>query len=235
MTELANAHAYFVHLSSKAAIDEIRRARARGRPVVAETRPIYLYLTEERFLEPDGERYVGYPPLRTARDVDAVWEGLADGTIDVVATDHCSWSLSRKLEADRFTRIRPGMSNLETLLPMLYSEGVAKRRISLERMVDLVAANPAKIFGLYPRKGAIVEGADADLVVFDPNRKVTVHASEMHSRADYDCFEGFEVTGWPHLTLSRGEVIATDRKIEASRGRGELLKRARFAPDWRAL
>jgi dihydropyrimidinase len=147
----------------------------------------------------------------------------------VVATDHCSWPLERKTAADRFTRIPPGMANLETLVPMLYSEGVVKRRISLQRMVELVATNPAKIFGLFPRKGAIVEGADADLVVFDPDAKIVVRASEMHSRADYDPFEGFEVTGWPRTTISRGETIVSARKPSARAGRGRFLLRAPFS------
>ena len=230
MTALTGAHAYFVHLSSKAAIDEIRRGRRDdgNRAVLAETRPIYLYLTQEKFLEPQGEKFVGYPPLRSRADIEAIWEALADGTVDVVATDHCSWPLERKIGADRFTRIPPGMSNLETLVPMLYSEGVVKRRISLERMVNLVASNPAEIFGLYPRKGAIIEGADADLVILDPNAKVVVRASEMHSRADYDPFEGFEVTGWPRATISRGEVIVENRKSRAQPGRGMFLPRAPF-------
>jgi dihydropyrimidinase len=233
MTELSAASAYFVHLSSGDAIDEIRRARARGRIVLAETRPIYLYLTEERFLEPNGAKYVGYPPLRSAEDRDAIWAAVADGTIDVVATDHCSWSLERKLAPDRFTRMPPGMSNLETLVPMLYSEGVAKDRISLSRWVDLVATNPARIFGMYPRKGAIVEGADADLVIFDPARKVVINSREMHSRADYDPFDGFEVTGWPKMTISRGIPIVIDRKVEASAGRGEFIARKRYSSSWR--
>ena len=235
MASVAGAPAYFVHLSSARAIDAIRRARGEGRDVLAETRPIYLYLTEDRFREPQGERYVGYPPLRPQRDVDAIWEGLADGTIDVVATDHCCWTLQQKLSADRFTRIRPGMSNLETLVPMLYSEGVAKQRISLQRMVELVATNPAKIFGLYPRKGAIVVGADADLVVFDPGRKVVIRSAEMHSRADYDPFEGFEVTGWPRETISHGEVIFANRKPDARTGRGQFLAREKFSSNWREL
>ena len=234
MTELSRAPAYFVHLSSRDAIAEIRDARAAGQVVLAETRPIYLYLTEERFLERDGAKYVGYPPLRTAEHRDAIWEALSDGTIDVVATDHCSWSLERKLSADRFTRMPPGMSNLETLVPMLYSEGVAKGRISISRWVDLIATNAAKIFGMYPRKGAIVEGGDADLVVFDPKRTVVIESREMHSRADYDPFEGFEVTGWPKLTISRGVTIACDRNVDASRGRGAFISRARFSPDWRS-
>jgi dihydropyrimidinase len=209
MTEATAAPAYFVHLSSKNAIDEIRRARAtgNGRAVMAETRPIYLYLTQERYLEPRGEKYVGYPPLREQADVEAIWEALADGTVDVVATDHCSW--------------------------LLHSEGVVKRRITLERMVELVASNPAKIFGIYPRKGAIATGSDADLVVFDPNGKVVVRATEMHSRADYDPFEGFEVTGWPRITISRGETIVNARRPTAAAGRGRFLPRASFSPDWR--
>jgi len=234
MTQLTGAPAYFVHLSSRDAIAAIRRAREERRAVLAETRPIYLYLTEERFLEPHGERYVGYPPLRTAEHRDAIWEALADGTMDVVATDHCSWTLDHKLSANRFTRVMPGMSNLETLVPMLYSEGVKKHRISLERMVDLVATNPARIFGMYPKKGVIAEGSDADLVVFEPERKVIVHSPEMHSRADYDPFEGFEVTGWPAITISRGEVIVTDRREEARRGRGEMIRREPFKAAWQS-
>ncbi len=234
MMQVTGAPAYFVHLSSRDAIAAIRRARDNGRAVLAETRPIYLYLTEERLLEPHGERYVGYPPLRAAEHRDAIWAALADGTVDVVATDHCSWTLENKLSASRFTRVMPGMSNLETLVPMLYSEGVAKGRISLARMVDLVATNPARIFGMYPKKGVIAEGSDADLVVFDPERKVTVHSQEMHSRADYDPFEGFEVTGWPAITISRGEVIVTDRHEDARRGRGEMVRRAPFKAAWRS-
>ncbi|MGA7872475.1 MAG: amidohydrolase family protein, partial [Candidatus Binatus sp.] len=226
--------AYFVHLSSRDAVDEVRCARARGRTVLAETRPIYLYLTEERFLEPNGARYVGYPPLRSAEHRDALWQALADGTVDVVATDHCSWTLERKISADRFTRMPPGMSNLETLVPMLYSEGVATGRISISRWVDLTATNAAKIFGIYPRKGAIVEGADADLVVFDPHRRVVISSREMHSRSDYDPFEGFEVTGWPKMTISRGAPIVTDRKVDAPAGRGEFIARERFFPGWRS-
>ncbi len=233
MTAVADAPAYFVHISSAGALDSIRRARLEGRTILAETRPIYLYLTEDRFRDHHGERFVGYPPLRPQSDVDAVWEAIADGTVDVVATDHCCWMLEQKLAADRFTRIMPGMSNLETLVPMLYSEGVAKKRISLPRMVDLVATNPAKIFGLYPHKGAIAEGADADLVVFDPNRKVVVRSTEMHSRSDYDPFEGFEITGWPRETISRGDTIVANRKSTAHPGRGQFLARKPFSPSWR--
>ncbi|HUY19502.1 MAG TPA: dihydropyrimidinase [Candidatus Binataceae bacterium] len=233
MAELTGAATYFVHLSSAAALDEIRRAREAGRTVLAETRPIYLYLTEELLRQPDGVRFVGHPPLRTGADRDALWRGLADGTIDVVATDHCSWTLKEKRAAENFTRLIPGMANLETLVPMLYSEGVVSGRISIERMVELVATNPAKIFGLYPRKGVIARGADADLVIFDPHQTVVVHQPEMHSGSDYDPFEGVEVRGWPRTTLSRGEVIVDHRKPHAAPGRGRFVPRAPFDPGWR--
>ena len=162
MTELSGAPAYFVHLSSREAIDEVRRARASGRTVLAETRPIYLYLTEERFLEPNGAKYVGYPPLRSAEHRDALWAALADGTVDVVATDHCSWTLERKISADRFTRMPPGCP-ISRLWCRCSIRKASRRAVSISRWVDLTATNPAKIFGMYPRKGAIVEGADADL------------------------------------------------------------------------
>jgi dihydropyrimidinase len=235
MAEVTGAPLYFVHLSSRAALDEIRRARDAGLTVLAETRPIYLYLTEELLRQPDGVRFVGHPPLRSAADRDAMWEGLADGTIDVVATDHCSWTLKDKRGADTFARLIPGMANLETLVPMLYSEGVRSGRISIERMVDLVATNPAKIFGLYPRKGVIARGADADLMIFDPHQTVVIHQAEMHSGSDYDPFEGLEVRGWPRVTISRGEVIVEDRKLRAKAGRGHFIPREPFDPGWRRL
>ncbi len=233
MAELTGAPLYFVHLSTGAALDEIRRAREAGRTVLAETRPIYLYLTEELLRQPDGVRFVGQPPLRAAADRDAMWAGLADGTIDVVATDHCSWSLKDKRASQTFAHLIPGMANLETLVPMLYSEGVLSGRISIERMVDLVATNPAKIFGLYPRKGVIARGADADLVIFDPHQTVVVRQPEMHSGADYDPFEGVEVRGWPRTTISRGEVIIEYRKARAEPGRGRFIPREPFDPGWR--
>ncbi len=233
MAEFTGAPLYFVHLSSAAALDEIRRARAAGLTVLAETRPIYLYLTEELLRQPDGVRFVGQPPLRSAADRDALWKGLADGTVDVVATDHCSWSLKEKRAAETFTHLIPGMANLETLVPMLYSEGVLSGRISIERMVDLVATNPAKIFGLYPRKGVIARGADADLVIFDPHQTVVVHQPEMHSGSDYDPFEGVEVRGWPRTTISRGEVIVDQRKPRAAAGRGRFIPREPFDSGWR--
>jgi dihydropyrimidinase len=230
--EAAEAPIYLVHLSCRGALDALREARARGLPVYGETRPIYLYLTREVYALPDNEgaKYVGEPPLREQADVDAIWDALRSGDLSTVCTDHIPYPEAVKKDPSRtFATIPPGMSNLETLLPMLYSEGVAKGRISLPRLVELIATNPARIAGLAPRKGAIAPGADADLVVFDPRRTRTIHAPEMHSAADYDVFEGWQVTGWPETTISRGEVIFADGAVTGQPGRGRFVPRARFA------
>lgn len=229
--EATGAPIYLVHLSSAAAIEPVATAKRRGLPVFAETRPIYLYLTVERFAEPDGRGalYVGQPPLRPQSDVDAVWDALRGGTLDTVCTDHIPYTAARKLDPSLdFSRIPPGMSNLETLLPMLYSEGVRTGRITLPRLVELLSTNPARIAGLAPRKGAVAPGADADLVIFDPNRTRTIRAAEMHSASDYDVFEGWEVTGWPALTISRGEVVFANGEVRGQPGRGLYVPRARF-------
>jgi dihydropyrimidinase len=230
--ETAEAPIYLVHLSCRGALDGLRDARARGLPVYGETRPIYLYLTREVFDLPDNEgaKFVGQPPLREGADVDAIWDALRTGDLSTVCTDHIPYTIATKKDpAHTFATIPPGMSNLETLLPMLYSEGVRKGRISLPRLVELVSINPARIAGLAPRKGTITPGADADLVVFDPNHTRTIRAPEMHSAADYDVFEGWDVTGWPALTISRGEVIFEQGHVTGQPGRGQFIKRARFS------
>ncbi|MBI2761834.1 MAG: dihydropyrimidinase [Chloroflexi bacterium] len=230
--EAAEAPIYLVHLSCQGALDGLRDARLRGLPVYGETRPIYLYLTRDVFDLPDNEgaKFVGQPPLRERADVDAIWNALRSGDLSTVCTDHIPYQAAVKKDpAHTFATIPPGMSNLETLLPMLYSEGVRKGRISVERLVDLVATSPARIAGLAPRKGAVTPGADADLVVFDPNRTRTIRAPDMHSAADYDVFEGWEVTGWPALTISRGDVIFEDGRVTGTPGRGQFVKRSRFA------
>lgn len=230
--ETSGAPIYLVHLSSAAAIAPVTEAKRRGLPVFGETRPIYLYLTEDRFAEPDrrGALYVGQPPLRPRADVEAVWEALRGGQLDTVCTDHIPYTAARKLDPSLdFSRIPPGMSNLETLLPMLYSEGVRAGRITLPRLVELLSTNPARLAGLAPRKGAIAPGADADVVVFDPAKTRVIRAAEMQSASDYDVFEGWSVTGWPSITISRGEVIFEDGMVSGAPGRGEFVPRARFS------
>jgi dihydropyrimidinase len=227
----ANVPAYLVHVSCEAAIDAARAARRAGQRAYVETRPIYLYLTEEAYAQADGALYVGQPPLRDDADVAALWRALATGDIHVVATDHVGWSRAAKQDPQHtFATVPAGMSNLETLLPMLFSRGVVQGRISLERFVGLISTNPARLMGLYPRKGTIEPGADADLVVWDPERTRTIRAGEMHSAQDFEVYEGFSVTGWPLLTLSRGEVVFEAGKPSEAAGRGRLAARSAFAP-----
>ena len=229
MARYAEAPIYLVHLSCEEALAPIREARARGQIVYGETRPIYLHLSRERFEEPDGERYLGWPPLREASQMQAMWDGLRSDNLQTVATDHCGWNLVQKKKGKTVDELLPGMSNLETILPMLYSEGVGKGRLSIHRFVEVISTNPAKLFGLYPQKGTIAVGSDADIIIFDPKKEVTIRHRDMHSRSDYELHEGFQVTGWPTMTLSRGEVIVENGKVLGSSGRGKLLRRKRFS------
>jgi dihydropyrimidinase len=219
------ASMYFVHLSSRVALAALAEAKARGLRVWGETRPLYLYLTREHFERPDAALWVGQPPLRDAGDVDAIWEALRDGLLDTVGTDHYPHRRAAKLDPSlAFDRVPPGVPNLETLLPMLYSEGVRRGRISAPRMVEVLATSPARIAGLRG-KGEIAVGGDADIVIFDPDEKRTIRASEMHSACDYDPYEGWEVTGWPALTLLRGEIAYAKGEILARPGQGRLVLR----------
>jgi dihydropyrimidinase len=221
-----DAAIYLVHLSSRAALDTLRVGKRRAH-VFGETRPLYLYLTRAQFDRPDAALWVGQPPLREPDDVDAVWTALADGTLDTVGTDHIPHTRAAKLAPGlTFDRIPPGVSNLETLLPMLYSEGVRKGRLTLARLVAVLATAPARIAGMYPRKGVIAVGSDADLVVFDPEARRTIRAAELHSACDYDPYEGWDVTGWPEIVLSRGEIVFERGEIRALAGRGKFVSRA---------
>jgi dihydropyrimidinase len=216
---------YIVHLGSAWALAEARRARAAGQAVCVETRPLYLHLTRERYERPDGAKYVGFPPLGEQADVDAIWDGLRAGDVDTVCSDHAPWTLAQKLDPTlRIGSFRAGVANLETLRPLLYSEGVRTGRLSLSRWVDLTATNAAKLFGIYPQKGTIGVGADADLVVWDPEKVRTIRDEETRSVADYDVFAGFEVQGWPAYTLARGEIIFADGEVTGARGRGRRVR-----------
>jgi dihydropyrimidinase len=224
--ELTKAPSYIVHLSSAGALDEVRRGRSRFPSLWIETRPLYLHLTEERFLEPDGAKYVGQPPLRTKTDIDAIWRGIAAGEIDTVCTDHAAWRYEDKVQPGlTVATVRPGVADLETQLPMLYSEGVGKGRITLQQFVAVSATNAAKLFGLFPQKGTIAVGSDADIAIWDPTLTKPVRAAEQFSNAGYSPYEGWDVTGWPVTTISRGEVIFDDGKVLGQPGRGQLPRR----------
>jgi dihydropyrimidinase len=217
---------YIVHLSSRSALAAARRGQARGLPVFVETRPLYLYLTSAALREPQGARYIGAPPLREPADLEAMWSGLADGSIHTVGSDHAPWSLPDKLDGSLdVTTARQGVADLETMMPMLFSAGVRTGRISLPRFISLTATNAARLFGLYPRKGTIAVGSDADLVVLDPQVRRTIDGASMQSNAGYSVYDGREVYGWPRFTISRGDVVLRDGQIVAAPGRGQWLHR----------
>ncbi|MGH3230470.1 MAG: dihydroorotase [Streptosporangiaceae bacterium] len=222
------APVYIVHLSSAAALDRCRQARAEGLPVWVETRPLYLHLTRERFAEPDAAKYTGAPPLRDQSDRDALWRGLAAGDIDTVCSDHAPWTLADKLDSTlNVVTARQGVADLETLMPMLFSEGVVTGRISLDRFVELTSAKAARLFGMHPRKGAIAIGSDADLVLWDPELRRTVDGARMQSRAGYSAYDGWQVQGWPRFVLSRGQTVLADGTSLAQPGQGRWVRRDR--------
>jgi len=227
---LVDAEVYIVHLSCADALEAVSAARKRGLRVWAETRPIYLALTEERYAVGGTEaaKVVGAPPLRTARDQAALWEGLRSGDIQTIGSDNTSWTVEQKAAgAQDFTQVPYGVPGLETEMPVIYSEGVSRGRIPLQTFVAAFSTNPARIFGLYPAKGTIARGSDADMVLFDPSRSGVVDERRLHSRAGYDPFHGFALRGLPVMTLSRGEVIARDGQLLSEAGRGRHLLRER--------
>jgi dihydropyrimidinase len=220
------APVYVVHLSSAAALDRCRQARAAGLPVYVETRPLYLHLTRERFGEPDAAKYVGAPPLREPADREALWRGLAAGEVDTVCSDHAPWTLAAKLDpALDVVTARQGVADLETLMPMLFSEGVAAGRISLDRFVDLTSANAARLFGLYPRKGAIAVGSDADLALWDPRQRRLIDGARMRSRAGYSVYDGWTVQGWPRFVIRRGQLVLAEGTCIAQPAQGRWARR----------
>jgi len=227
--ETTGAASYIVHLSSQAALQACRTARARGLPLYVETRPIYLHLERSRFDEPDGAKYAGAPPLRDDADRDALWAGIADGTVSTVATDHAPWTLEQKLDSTLGPhQLRQGMAELETIMPMLWSLGVATGRMSLGRFVEMTSCNAAKLFGMYPQKGCIAPGSDADLVIWDPTESRIIDGATMHSKAGYSPYDGWEVTGWPTHTISRGEIVAEGSRVIGQPGRGLAVPRQPF-------
>lgn len=226
MSEQTGAPVYIVHLSCERALQVCAEAQDRGVRVYVETRPLYLHLTRERFLEPDGAKYVGQPPLREESDRLALWRGVAAGTIHTICTDHAPWTLEQKLDPELHVgNLRPGVENLQTMMPMLISEGVHTGLISLERLVEVTATNVAKLFGLYPRKGTIAVGSDADLVLWNLEETRVIRNGDMLSRAGHSIYAGRSVTGWPVMTIRRGEIVFEHGRVIGRPGSGMLLPR----------
>ncbi len=226
LAEDTRAPIYLVHMSSARALEACRGARAAGLPIFLETRPLFIHLDESRLRGPDHRLYVGQPPLRPRPDVEAMFRGLIDGSVDVLATDHAPWTREQKLDpALSIARVRPGASDLQFMLPMYFSEGVGQRGLSLERFVATSSTNAARIFGLYPQKGAIRVGSDADIAIWDPQRRALVRTADDHSRSDYSPYEGWTVTGWPTTVIRRGEVVVESGRLVGQAGSGQLASR----------
>lgn len=216
------------HLSCALGLEQVRAARRRGQTVWVETCPQYLLLDEAEYERPGFEaaKFVMAPPVRTGADRAALWAGLASGEVDTVATDHCPFFFATQKTRGRedFSRIPGGAPAVETRLPLLYSYGVRQGQLSPERWVEVCCTAPARRFGLAPRKGTLAVGADADIVVFDPELRVTLSAETLHQNVDYTPYEGWEVQGYPRTVLSRGEVIVRDGEFRGKVGRGQFLK-----------
>jgi dihydropyrimidinase len=231
-SELLDVPILIVHVSSRDATEQIRWAQSRGLRIYAETCPQYLLLTADDLDRPghEGAKCVCSPPPRTAADQDAIWEGLANGTFTIFSSDHSPFSYAGPKgkflhgPSPPFTKIPNGVPGVETRLPLLFSEGVGKGRITLQQFVALTATNPARLYGLYPRKGTIAIGADADLALWDTEREVTITNVMLHHNVDYTPYEGIRVRGWPKIVLSRGEAVMRDGKPLGAPGRGQYLR-----------
>jgi dihydroorotase-like cyclic amidohydrolase len=226
LSELTGCPVYIVHTSARESVAEIVSAQARGLPVHAETCPQYLTLTNDAVLRWGALAKVA-PPLRTEADADALWQAVADREVEVVASDHSANRREDKDAArDDFRKAPFGTPITELMLPLLYSEGVARGRLSLERFVDAVTAAPARLFGMYPRKGSLQAGADADILIFDPDIEWTVRAADLVNPAGYSVFEGRTLRGRPWRSWLRGQPLLTDVGVPAGAGNGQAVQRS---------
>jgi dihydropyrimidinase len=214
---------YVVHLSSGRGLDAVRELRAGGVTLMVETTPHYLLLTGALLERRDAQKYLMTPPLRTAEDNGRLWEALADGEIEIVATDHCSFTPEQKFASEDCRTVLPGIPGTEEMLQLVHTFGVKGGRIPLERMVELLSEQPAKAFGLYPRKGSLEVGSDADLVIFDPERHGLISDENRHSAAGYSPYSGTEVVGTPEATMVRGSFVVRDGTFIGRRGYGNFL------------
>ncbi|HSG00334.1 MAG TPA: dihydropyrimidinase [Vicinamibacterales bacterium] len=228
LAEIADVPVYIVHLSAAEALEMVTEARDRGLPAYAETCPQYLFLSYDNYEEPgfEGAKYVMSPPLRPRETQDRLWRGLAFNDLQAISTDHCPFCMKEKHLGDGdFSKIPNGAPGIETRMSLVYDGGVRTGRISLNRFVELTSTSPAKIFGLFPRKGTIAPGSDADIVVFDPAKTIRLSARTLHMNVDYNPYEGREVTGASDIVISRGRVIVDGGTFTGRPGAGAFLKR----------
>jgi dihydropyrimidinase len=229
LAEAAGAPVYIVHLSAKEALAEVKAARDRGTKAFAETCPQYLFLSLDDIDQGfEGSKFICSPPLRSKDHWDELWTGLIKDDLQLVATDHCPFDFHGQKELGRgdFRKIPNGLPGVEDRVDLLHDGGVVGGRITPERWVEIVSTAPAKLFGMYPRKGSITVGADADIVIYDPNRRHTISAKTHHMDVDYSCYEGRKVQGGSDIVLSRGSVIVRDGQFTGRKGHGQFIKRA---------
>ena len=240
LSEVVDAQILLVHVSAREAMEQIRWGRERGLKVYAETCPQYLVLDDavyDNVDEWEAAKYLCSPPPRDRKNPDALWRGIAGGVFDIVSSDHNAFQFSghsgKRIAGDKphFRKVPPGIPGIEARMALTFSKGVSDGRIDLNRFVALTATNPAKIYGLYPRKGTIAIGSDADLVLWNPDTSMTISHDVLHEDVDYTPYEGVEVRGWPELVVSRGDVIVRDGTYVGGEGRGKFLRRQRMAAD----
>jgi len=224
--DVTGGRLYIVHMSTGEGADAVKAGRDKGADVHAETCPQYLLLDDELFKEPEGHLYGTCPQLRKPADQERLWRGLTEGTVQVVATDTCTFNTKQKsMWGGDFTKIPFGMPGVETLFPLMHTYGVGAGSFSLNRLVQVCSTNPAKLFGLYPNKGTIAVGSDADVLVFDPDREVTLSHNGLQTNCDWSPYEGFKLKGYPALTVSRGKVVAENGKFVGVVGHGRFVTR----------
>jgi dihydropyrimidinase len=237
----AGAPLYVVHMNAAGEVDQLKYAREEGLTVMGETCPQYLFFTEEHLRRPDGAKWICSPPMRTNHDNQRLWQGLADGTLQAIGTDHCPFFYNgdqpiqyegltvaipgKELGTDDFTKIPNGLPGVGDRLPVLWTHGVRHGRLSPNQFVALTSTNPAKIFGLYPRKGALLPGSDADIAIWDPERRLTYGTAYAHHRTDYNLYEGWELFGYPEKVFLRGKLIVDSERWLGSPGLGRYLGR----------
>jgi dihydropyrimidinase len=226
---MARVPIYIVHLSAADALEKVKQARDSGLPAYAETCPQYLFLSYENYEEPgfEGAKYVMSPPLRERWHQDELWKGLQKNDLQVISTDHCPFCMAEQKELGRndFSKIPNGAPGIETRLTLVHDGGVRKGRISMHRFVELCSTTPARMFGLFPRKGTIAVGSDADIVVFDPNRRTRLGVKTLHMKVDYNPYEGRTVQGAPSTVIVNGNVVVEGDRFVGKKGAGRFLKR----------
>jgi len=224
IAKLLDMPIYIAHLSSKKGYKALREIKKNGGKIFAETTPHYLLLTEDLLKKEGAQKYFMTPPLRKKEDNITLWRAIKNNDINVIDTDHCSYTVIQKLSSSNCLDILAGIPGSETLLPLVYSYGVSRGYFDIKNMVNLLSTNPAKIFGLYPEKGSLEVGTDADLVIFDPLKKITLTDNQQHSAAGYTPFAGIEVIGYPETTILRGKIIVDNNKFYGKKGMGKFLK-----------